>query len=271
MVELAERLIGKGYDVRIYDPNVALSRLIGANRAYIEEHLPHIGELLTGDIEDGARPRRGVHRRDVRTGRRRRHRPRRSGQHRRSTSCACPAPALAGMPTATSGSAGDALAAPPATAARHPRPRREPVGAVRPAGVAGEPGAVDAGYQVDGDLPAGHQAGPRAGATIDGVAHPAATRCAAATGGPAGYVREYAVALWHTLAARAAGPARRPHRRRPRLQPARPAVPGRAVAAPLGGTRFVFDQHDLVPELFVSRFDAAAGAAVLARRWCSSG
>ena len=52
MVELAERLIGKGHDVRIYDSNVALSRLIGANRAYIEEHLPHIGELLTGDIEE---------------------------------------------------------------------------------------------------------------------------------------------------------------------------------------------------------------------------
>nr|WP_169589117.1 nucleotide sugar dehydrogenase [Antrihabitans stalactiti] len=52
MVELAERLIGKGYDVRIYDANVALSRLMGANRAYIEEHLPHIGELLSGDIED---------------------------------------------------------------------------------------------------------------------------------------------------------------------------------------------------------------------------
>jgi GDP-mannose 6-dehydrogenase len=52
MVELAERLIGKGHDVRIYDAQVALSRLIGANRAYIEERLPHIGELLTSDIDD---------------------------------------------------------------------------------------------------------------------------------------------------------------------------------------------------------------------------
>ncbi|NNH70798.1 nucleotide sugar dehydrogenase [Nocardia uniformis] len=51
MVEFAERLIGKGYDVRIYDANVALSRLMGANRAFIEERLPHIGELLTDDIE----------------------------------------------------------------------------------------------------------------------------------------------------------------------------------------------------------------------------
>jgi GDP-mannose 6-dehydrogenase len=51
MVELAERLIGKGCDVRIYDANVALSQLLGANRAYLDERLPHIGELLTGEVE----------------------------------------------------------------------------------------------------------------------------------------------------------------------------------------------------------------------------
>ena len=51
MVELAERLIGKGCDVRIYDANVALSQLLGANRAYLEERLPHIGQLLTGEVE----------------------------------------------------------------------------------------------------------------------------------------------------------------------------------------------------------------------------
>ena len=50
-VELAERLIGKGYDVRIYDANVELSRLLGANRAYLAERLPHIGHLLTGEVE----------------------------------------------------------------------------------------------------------------------------------------------------------------------------------------------------------------------------
>jgi GDP-mannose 6-dehydrogenase len=52
MVELAERLIGKGYEVRIYDSSVALSRLIGANRAYIEERLPHIGQLLTANVQE---------------------------------------------------------------------------------------------------------------------------------------------------------------------------------------------------------------------------
>lgn len=51
MVELAERLIGKGFDVKIHDANVVLSRLLGANRAYIDERLPHVGELLTDDID----------------------------------------------------------------------------------------------------------------------------------------------------------------------------------------------------------------------------
>ncbi len=47
MVELAERLIGKGCDVKIHDANVALARLTGANKAHIEERLPHLAELLT--------------------------------------------------------------------------------------------------------------------------------------------------------------------------------------------------------------------------------
>lgn len=51
LVELAERLIGKGYDVRIYDPNVALSRLVGANREFIEKHLPHIGSILSDSVD----------------------------------------------------------------------------------------------------------------------------------------------------------------------------------------------------------------------------
>jgi GDP-mannose 6-dehydrogenase len=51
LVELAERLVGKGYDLRIYDPDVALSRLVGANRAYLAERLPHISELLTDDLD----------------------------------------------------------------------------------------------------------------------------------------------------------------------------------------------------------------------------
>ena len=52
LVELAERLLGKGYDLRIYDSNVALSRLMGANREYIEGRLPHLGELLSNDVTE---------------------------------------------------------------------------------------------------------------------------------------------------------------------------------------------------------------------------
>lgn len=51
MVELAERLIGKGHDVKIHDSDVAYSRLIGANRAYINQRLQHIGILLGEDID----------------------------------------------------------------------------------------------------------------------------------------------------------------------------------------------------------------------------
>jgi GDP-mannose 6-dehydrogenase len=51
LVELAERLLGKGYDLRIYDPNVAVSRLIGANREYLERRNPHLAGLLTDSAQ----------------------------------------------------------------------------------------------------------------------------------------------------------------------------------------------------------------------------
>ena len=46
-VELAERLVGKGFDVRIYDPVVHPARLVGSNRRYVESKLPHLERLLT--------------------------------------------------------------------------------------------------------------------------------------------------------------------------------------------------------------------------------
>lgn len=52
LVELAERLLGKGYDLRIYDENVALSRLVGSNREYIDSRLPHLGDLLSSSPDD---------------------------------------------------------------------------------------------------------------------------------------------------------------------------------------------------------------------------
>ena len=52
LVTLAEQLIGKGMQLAIYDPEVHLSQLLGANRRFIERHLPHIGQLLRADIAD---------------------------------------------------------------------------------------------------------------------------------------------------------------------------------------------------------------------------
>ncbi|EPH44210.1 putative GDP-mannose 6-dehydrogenase [Streptomyces aurantiacus JA 4570] len=52
LVELAERLFGKGYDLKIHDANVSLSRLIGANREYIETRLPHLAQLLADSVEE---------------------------------------------------------------------------------------------------------------------------------------------------------------------------------------------------------------------------
>ena len=51
LVTLAERLLGKGMDLVIYDGAVLLSRLLGANKRYIEEHIPHIGELLRPSLK----------------------------------------------------------------------------------------------------------------------------------------------------------------------------------------------------------------------------
>jgi GDP-mannose 6-dehydrogenase len=50
MVEVVETLVGKGCEVRVFDPNVALSRIHGANREYIEKHLPHLTALLVDSL-----------------------------------------------------------------------------------------------------------------------------------------------------------------------------------------------------------------------------
>jgi GDP-mannose 6-dehydrogenase len=51
LVDLAETLIGKGFDVRIHDEAVAVSRLVGANREYIDEHLPHLINLMVETVD----------------------------------------------------------------------------------------------------------------------------------------------------------------------------------------------------------------------------
>jgi GDP-mannose 6-dehydrogenase len=51
VIEVIERLIGKGYDLRIYDKNVDLASLVGANRDFILNHIPHISRLMVHSVE----------------------------------------------------------------------------------------------------------------------------------------------------------------------------------------------------------------------------
>jgi GDP-mannose 6-dehydrogenase len=52
LVILAEALLGKGCELRIYDRNVSLARLVGANKQYIEEQIPHLSRHLCTSIDD---------------------------------------------------------------------------------------------------------------------------------------------------------------------------------------------------------------------------
>jgi GDP-mannose 6-dehydrogenase len=51
MIEVIERLIGKGYELRIFDRNVSLASLIGANRDFILNRIPHISRLMVNSID----------------------------------------------------------------------------------------------------------------------------------------------------------------------------------------------------------------------------
>lgn len=54
-VQLVKRLLGEGCQVRIWDQDVSLGQLAGSNRQYIEEVIPHIGSLLSTDLEQVVR------------------------------------------------------------------------------------------------------------------------------------------------------------------------------------------------------------------------
>jgi GDP-mannose 6-dehydrogenase len=51
LIEVIERLIGKGYDLRIYDKNVKMASLTGANRDFLLNRIPHISGLMVDGID----------------------------------------------------------------------------------------------------------------------------------------------------------------------------------------------------------------------------
>jgi GDP-mannose 6-dehydrogenase len=52
LVDVIESLLGKGYELRLYDKNVNLAALTGANRDYILNHIPHISKLMVESMEE---------------------------------------------------------------------------------------------------------------------------------------------------------------------------------------------------------------------------
>ncbi|MEU4522743.1 glycosyltransferase family 4 protein [Amycolatopsis sp. NPDC024027] len=120
----------------------------------------------------------------------------------------------------------------------------------------------DAGWEVHVICPQGTKRDTEAEAVVDGV-HIYRYPLKAATGGPAGYLQEYGSALWHTLRlARKVGPVDVVHA-------CNPPDLLYLVAKYLKrhGAKFVFDQHDLCPELYLSRFDR--GQDLLYRGVCA--
>jgi GDP-mannose 6-dehydrogenase len=52
LVILAEALLGKGFEICIYDRNVSIARLVGANKQYIEEQIPHLSRHLCQTVDE---------------------------------------------------------------------------------------------------------------------------------------------------------------------------------------------------------------------------
>ena len=272
-VELAETLLGKGLNVRIYDPIVNPTRLVGANRTYIESKLPHLQRLLTdsvGEALEGAdiaivsSTDPAVVAALLAIAARVDHRHQRPPRPPTSSRC-----------RGTRASGGERATVSPTTTStprRQPpaRPdhRAEPAGAVRPAGLARVPGAHRRRLRGARRLPEG-------------------------TGRPDARDRRRRDAAQVPPEPRGFGPVRVPRRVlvlvRDDRSGSRPARSGAAASTSsrrcnppdifwvlglifgaLTGCLFVYDQHDLCPELYESRFGegsrfAATGLQALER------
>ncbi|MEV8612328.1 glycosyltransferase family 4 protein [Amycolatopsis sp. NPDC051373] len=120
----------------------------------------------------------------------------------------------------------------------------------------------DAGWEVHVICPQGTKRDTEPEAVIDEV-HIHRYPLKAATGGPAGYLQEYGSAVWHTFRlARKVGPVDVVHACNP---PDLLFLVARMLKRQ--GAKFIFDQHDLVPELYLSRFDR--GQDLLYRGVCA--
>jgi glycosyltransferase involved in cell wall biosynthesis len=120
----------------------------------------------------------------------------------------------------------------------------------------------DAGWEVHVICPQGTKRDTETEAVVDGV-HIHRYPLKAATGGPAGYLQEYGSALWHTLRlARKIGPVDVVHACNP---PDLLYLVAKLLKRQ--GAKFIFDQHDLCPELYLSRFDR--GQDLLYRGVCA--
>jgi GDP-mannose 6-dehydrogenase len=52
VVDVIETLVGKGFRLRLYDRNVKIARLMGANQSYVEQHIPHIAALMSDTVDE---------------------------------------------------------------------------------------------------------------------------------------------------------------------------------------------------------------------------
>ena len=52
VVGMLEHMLGKGRDLRVYDPHIQMDKIYGTNRDYVLRVIPHIGKLLTGDFDE---------------------------------------------------------------------------------------------------------------------------------------------------------------------------------------------------------------------------